>query len=265
MRKKILFIILTITICVSCSKIPITKRRQMRLLPEYLVSSLALTAYNDFMNQNKIIPINDEGSKIVKNVGDKMSDAVNVFLRSSGFSKLVKKFSWEYHLVDNNTVNAWCMPGGKIVFYSGILPYTRNESGLAVVMGHEMAHAVARHGNERMSQQLAITMGGIALSVAMQNKSEETKNIFLAAYGIGGTLGTLAYSRNHEYEADKIGMVFMAISGYDPIDAISFWERMNSNSKKTGTFPFLSTHPSDEKRIEEMKKFLPKAQSYYKH
>lgn len=250
-------------ILVSCYKVPITNRNQIRLMPDFMITNLALTSYQDFMAKNKVIPTSDNRSQQLESVGNKMVTAVNALFANSKYKERVKSQKWEYHLVDNPTVNAWCMPGGKIVFYSGILPYTQNDEGIAVVMGHEMAHAIAKHGNERMSQQLAIMMGGITIDVAMQQKPEETKEIFKSLYGVSSTLGALAYSRKHEYEADKIGLVIMAKAGYNPEKAIAFWERMSQ--KSGGSVPqFLSTHPSDENRIKEMKKFLPTAMKYYK-
>lgn len=208
-------------------------------------------------------PSNADASR-VKQVGQKMSQTVDYYLVSNGFKKIKRNFAWNFELVNNSQVNAWCMPGGKIVFYSGIMPLVQNDAGIAVIMGHEMAHAVARHGNERMSQQLALYLGGITLAVAMNEKPEETRNLFLAVYGIGGELGSLAYSRKHEYEADKIGMVFMALAGYHPEEAIKFWERMESHASGVQIPQFLSTHPHHQNRIDEMRKFLPKAMKYYK-
>ena len=234
----------------------------MRLLPDVMIESLALTTYNEFLSSHNVVPASDEKSQQLIKVGEKMTAAVNE-LFSGKYKNRIKNQKWEYKLVQSSEVNAWCMPGGKIVFYTGILPYTVDEAGMAVVMGHEMAHAIARHGNERMSQQLAIIMGSVTLDVAMKNNPEQTKEIFKSLYGISTTLGALAYSRKHEYEADKIGLVIMAKAGYDPRKAIEFWERM---SKKSSNFvpQFLSTHPSDENRIKEMKKFMPTALKYYK-
>lgn len=248
----------------SCSKVPVTNRKQMRLLPESMIMSMSFTSYREFVTQNTIISSSDPNAQLVKKVGQKMQVAVISFLKKTNQSNRVKGFKWEFNLAQNNAVNAWCMPGGKIMFYSGILPFTRDENGIAVVMGHEIAHAIARHGNERMSQQLAATLGGVSLAVAMSEKPEETRNIFLAVYGVGSALGVLAYSRQHEYEADKIGMVIMALSGYNPNTAIEFWERMSA--KGSSSVPqFLSTHPTDANRIAEMKKFLPQAMKYYKN
>ncbi|MCK5838344.1 MAG: M48 family metallopeptidase, partial [Bacteroidales bacterium] len=184
------------------------------------------------------------------------------FLNDNKMADRVDDFTWEFNVVEDEAVNAWCMPGGKIVFYSGILPVTEGLNGIATVMGHEIAHAVAQHGNERMTQQLAIYLGAVSLDYALANEPEKTRDIFLMAYGAGSQLGSLAYSRTHEYEADKLGMVFMAMSGYDPAYAIDFWQRM---SQIGGGKPpeFLSTHPSDENRVKALQKFLPEAKKYY--
>jgi predicted Zn-dependent protease len=175
-------------------------------------------------------------------------------------------YQWEFNLVKNDsTPNAWCMPGGKVVVYSGILPYTKDKNGLAVVLSHEIAHAVARHGNERMSQQLLTQFGSVALSEALKQKPAETQGIFNSAYGLGSQLGVLLpFSREHELEADKLGLIFMAMAGYDPQSAVSFWERMSSMG---GNKPpeFMSTHPSDSRRISRIKEALPEAMKYYKN
>lgn len=264
MKKVFVFFLLTAMILPACYKVPVTGRRQFRMLPESMLLSMSITAYNDFLRLNPPMPSSNADASRVKQVGQRMAQTVDHYLISNGFKKIKRNFSWNFELVNNSQVNAWCMPGGKIVFYSGIMPLVQNDAGIAVIMGHEMAHAVARHGNERMSQQIALYLGGISLAVAMNEKPEETRNLFLAVYGVGGVLGSLAYSRNHEYEADKIGMVFMALAGYHPEEAIKFWERMESHASGVQIPQFLSTHPHHKNRIVEMKKFLPKALKYYK-
>lgn len=247
----------------SCSKVPVTGRKQMSLLPESQMVGMALTSYSDFLKTHKI---SSDASKtaLVKQTGKNISVAVSSFLKSQGKEKLLTNYAWEFNLVDENTPNAWCMPGGKVVVYSGILPYTQNENGLAVVMGHEIAHAVAKHGNERMSQGLIVELGGMALTVAMQEKPEATQALFMQAYGIGSQVGVLLpYSRLHESEADKLGLIFMAMAGYDPNEAVAFWERMSKISS-TKPLEILSTHPSDQKRINDLKAFMPEAMKYYK-
>jgi len=200
---------------------------------------------------------------MVKTVGSDISIAVESFMMKNNMKDRIDGFSWEFNLIESDVPNAWCMPGGKIVVYSGILPLTATESGLAVVIGHEIAHAVGRHGNERMSQGLLINLGGMALSAALESEPEKTRNLYLAAYGLGSQVGiALPYSRAHENEADKLGLIFMAMAGYDPQAAVDFWSRM---SEMGGSKPpeFLSTHPSDETRIKNMEAFLPEAMKYY--
>ena len=248
---------------VACSSVPITGRKQVNLLPESMLMSMSLTNYNDFLKTNTPVPKTNANSAMVERAGRKISRSVTKFFRENDQKDRIKDFDWNFELVNDNTPNAWCMPGGKVVVYSGILQYTKDEVGLATVMGHEIAHAVARHGNERMSQQLLVALGGVSLAVALREKPAQTQQLFLLAYGAGSTLGTLAYSRQHETEADKLGMIFMAMAGYDPAKAIEFWERFSTLGG--GKPPeFLSTHPSNSTRIKNLKAFLPEAQKYYK-
>lgn len=261
--KHILFGVLAVIFIWSCSKVPITGRRQMKLLPETKLISLAQQEYTKFLAASTVLAANDSNSILVKKVGNKISAEITKYLATQKQSKRLTGYKWEFNTIKSNTVNAWCMPGGKVVVYTGLLPVTQNEAGLAVVMGHEIAHAIAQHGNERMSQQMAIQMGGTALAVAMETQPAQTAQIFNQVYGVGSGLGALAYSRKHESEADKLGLCFMAMAGYDPNAAVAFWERM---AKAGGGSPpqFLSTHPSDETRIKEIKAYMPKAMKFYK-
>lgn len=263
MTKKILYALVIVFTVTSCSKVPITKRKQMNLLPESQLISMSLTSYRDFLKENP--PVNGTAdANMVKNVGAKISSAVTRFMNSNGQSKRIADYKWEFNLVNSPQVNAWCMPGGKVVVYQGLLPVTADEDGLAIVMGHEVAHAVARHGNERMSQMMLAAGMGLALDVALSNKSSETRSIFLASYGVGSTLGVLAYSRTHETEADKLGLIFAAMAGYDPQKSVGFWERMAAKSGGQKMPELLSTHPSDQTRIKNLKAFMPTAMKYYK-
>ncbi|HAW18580.1 MAG TPA: peptidase M48 [Flavobacteriales bacterium] len=247
---------------VSCAKVPITGRRQLNMLPESQLMSMSLTEYKSFLSANETVSATDQAA-LVKSVGTKISTAVESYLKKHGQSKRVKDFNWEFNLVKDETVNAWCMPGGKVVFYTGILPITKDEAGLAVVMGHEIAHAIARHGNERMSQGLALQGGGMAIGVALSNQPELTQNLFSQAYGLSSQLGMLKYSRMHESEADKMGLVFMAMAGYDPREAPEFWKRMAAIG---GQKPpeFLSTHPHDDTRIKDLNDYMDEALKHYK-
>ena len=246
----------------ACSTVPLIGRKQVSLLPESSMVEMSLTNYSEFLKENKL-STNKEQSDIIKRVGAKMSVAVEKYLKENGFQDRVADFKWEFNLVESKELNAWCMPGGKVVFYTGIMPVTKNDAGVAVVMGHEIGHAVARHGNERMSQQMLQQYGGAALSEVIKTKPDETKAIFQSIYGLGSQyLVVLPYSRQQEYEGDKLGLIFMAIAGYDPKEAISFWERMAANSGAKQP-EFLSTHPLEQNRIEAIKQFLPEAMKYY--
>lgn len=246
-----------------CSTVPITGRSQLNLIPASEMNSLSFQQYNDFLKTNKL-STNKKDAEMVKRVGQRIQKAVETYFAQNNLSKELEGYNWEFNLVESPDVNAWCMPGGKVVVYTGILPITKDETGLAVVMGHEIAHAVAQHGAERMSQGLLQQLGGAALSVALKDEPETTRNLFGAAYGIGTEVGImLPFSRTHESEADHLGLIFMSMAGYDPNAAVDFWTRMASQS---GSKPpeFLSTHPSDETRIADIKKELPEALKYYK-
>lgn len=249
----------------SCSKVPFTGRRQFKAVPNSSLLSMSFSNYSQFLKENKVNSVSEQ-AQMVKNVGAKMQTAVTKLMtQNKKYKKRISGFKWEFNLVEDKTVNAWCMPGGKVVFYTGIMPVCEDETGVAVVMGHEIAHAIASHGNERMSQGLATQLGGIGLAVAVQNKPKETQNLFMTAFGIGSQVGViLPFSRLHESEADKMGLIFMAMAGYDPSKAIDFWQRMDKMSGSGGTPEFLSTHPAHNTRIANIKKWLPEAQKYYK-
>jgi predicted Zn-dependent protease len=201
---------------------------------------------------------------MVSRVGSRIAAAIKAYYNGQGRPSVLEGYQWEFNLVENKEVNAWCMPGGKVVVYTGLLPITRNEAALAIVLGHEITHAVAQHGSERMSQALLQQLGGVALQVALANKPAETQNLFLSAYGVGSTVGgILPFSRKEESEADKFGLYFSAMAGYNPQEAIPFWERMAAAG---GAKPpeFLSSHPSDETRLANIKKYMPQAMEYYR-
>ena len=219
--------------------------------------------YRDFLSKHKIIT-NTPEAQMVQKVGQNIQHSVEVFFAQNNLSERLKGYQWEFNLVEDKSVNAWCMPGGKVVVYTGILPVAKDDVGLAVVVGHEIAHAVAQHGDERMSQGLLAQMGGVALATALSSKPKETNQLFMAAYGIGTQVGVLMpYGRLQESEADRLGLIFMAMAGYDPRTAIDFWKRMAS--KQGASLPeFLSTHPADETRIRNLEKLLPEAMRYYR-
>lgn len=260
--KSLLTLTILLTFSWSCSRVPITNRRQVSLLPESMLMDMSLTEYKKFLASHTLMSANDSNTVLVTKVGKNISNAIVKYLNAHKGSKRVKGFVWQFNLVKENVVNAWCMPGGKVVVYTGLLPVSKDENGLAVVLGHEIAHAIARHGNERMSEQMAIQLGGMALAVALAQKPEQTQQIFMQSYGITTTLGALAYSRKHESEADKLGLCFMAMAGYDPNHAVAFWERMSKEGGNS-SFSLLSTHPTDAKRIADIKAYLPNAMKYY--
>ena len=224
---------------------------------------MAFTEYDSIINVTHVLPASNAQTQMVRNVGIRIQHAVENYMNQNGLAKQIRDFKWEYNLIDENTINAWCMPGGKVVVYSGLLPITQDEPSLAIVMGHEIAHAVARHGNERMSQMMVAEGLGMGLDLALSNNSAQTRSIFMTAYGAGAGLGQLAYSRTHESEADKLGLVFAAMAGYDPNKAVAFWERMAAKSGGAKPPELLSTHPSDARRIADIKAYMPQAMKYY--
>lgn len=263
--KRIIFLLFTAGLLYGCSENLVTGRKQLNLVSETELQELARQEYKTFMTQNRILNAGvNKDAEMVKRVGSRIANAIKLFYDNKGQSDVLDGFEWEFNLAENKEANAWCMPGGKVMVYSGLLPITQNEAGLAIVIGHEIAHAVAQHGSERMSQALLQNLGGMALEVALANKPAETQNIFLTAYGIGSTVGgILPYSRKEESEADQYGLYFSAMGGYNPQEALPFWQRMMAAG--TGQPPeFLSSHPSDENRIAQIKTYMPQAMKYYK-
>lgn len=259
-----ILLLTVVLIFAGCATVPITGRKQVTMFPESQMMAISLNQYSQFLKKNKLSS-NKAQTAMVKRVGNKIAKAVESYLQQNGLGARVANFKWEFNLVDSNVPNAWCMPGGKVVFYTGILPYTKTEAGLAVVMGHEIAHAVAKHGNERMTQQAVVTYGSAALSTLYEDKPKETKNLLNMAVGAAGTVGVmLPFSRTHEHEADKLGAIFMAMAGYNPSEAAEFWKRMTKLSGTKKSPEFLSTHPSDQSRINNLETFLPEAMKYYK-
>jgi predicted Zn-dependent protease len=245
----------------ACSSVPITGRKQLNLVSDTEVLTLSLQEYSDFIKSAKK-STDKTGTAMVQTVGRKIADAVEAFYKVNGAEELLKDYAWEFNLVEDAQVNAFCMPGGKIVVYTGILPVTQNETGLAVVLGHEVAHAIAKHANERMSQQMVAQYGMAGVDAALGKASATNRAIIGQAIGLGTQYGVLLpFNRKQELEADHLGLIFMAIAGYNPEAAVPFWERMAQNG--TTVPEFLSTHPSDKTRIADIQKELPGALEYY--
>lgn len=248
----------------ACATVPLTERKSLSLIPNSELVSLSNDEYVKVLKESKL-STDQQKVQMVTRVGKRIATAAEGFLKESGAGDKIKDYQWEFNVIeDDKTVNAWCMPGGKVAVYTGILPFTRDEAGLAVVLGHEVAHAIAEHGNERMSEALLAQLGGVALAVALAKQPEETSQLFMAAYGVTANVGVLLpYSRLHESEADRIGLTLMAKAGYDPNEAVRFWQAMSAQG---GSRPptLLSTHPAPESRIEKIKSYIPEAMRYYK-
>jgi predicted Zn-dependent protease len=262
--RRIFGIVLLAAVAWGCAQVPITGRRSLHLVPESELLTLSLQQYNEVLQKSKLSTDNQKVA-MVRRVGNRIAKAAESFLAETGHKDLIKDFQWQFNLIeDDETANAWVMPGGKAAVYTGILPFTQDETGLAVVLGHEVGHALANHGNERMSQELLANMGGMALSVALSSQPQMTQELAMAAFGAGASIGVLLpYSRLQESEADHIGLILMARAGYDPREALPFWQRMNASP---GSRPpeLLSTHPAPETRIANIQALIPEAMAYYR-
>lgn len=252
---------LALALVVSCAKNPFTGKSTLALVSNSEILPSAFQQYNQFLSENKVITGTAEAKK-VESVGTKIKVAAERWLNANGQTGYLNDYQWEYKLVEDKAVNAWCMPGGKIVVYTGILPITKDDTGLATVMSHEVSHALANHGQQRMSAGLLQQLGAVGVGVAVGNKSQETQQLAMTAYGLTTEYGgMLPFSRNHESEADRIGLILMAIAGYNPEQAVTFWERMSANSGGQAPPEFMSTHPSDATRIAQIKALIPEAKA----
>jgi predicted Zn-dependent protease len=261
--KNNLLLVLAAAFLTGCALNLVTGRNQLSLVNESELQLMAVSQYRTFLNENKVLSSNNRDASMVDRVGARIASAITKYYNDQGKGAVLEGYKWEFNTVDSKEANAWCMPGGKVVVYTGLLPITQNEAGLAIVMGHEIAHAVASHGNERMSRAMVQQLGGMALQVAIAQKPQETQELFMMSYGIGSQVGAmLPWSRQQETEADRYGLIFAAMAGYNPQEAIPFWQRMSSAG---GASPpeFLSTHPSDESRIRKLRQFMPEAMKYY--
>jgi predicted Zn-dependent protease len=263
--KNIVYLLLLMSLSIGCTQNIVTGRKQLNLVSEAELQSMAKQQYNTFLSENKVVTVNgNKDAEMVRRAGTRIASAIQKYYSTKGYTSVLDGYNWEFNLIDNKEANAWCMPGGKVVVYTGLLPITQNEAALAVVIGHEIAHAVAQHGSERMSQGLLQQLGGVALQVALSNKPAQTQNLFMTAYGAGSTVGyLLPFSRKEETEADEYGLYYSAMAGYNPQEAVAFWQRMmNAGGAKPPEF--LSSHPADETRIANIQKFMPQAMKYYK-
>lgn len=261
---KPLLLIAGLAMLAACTTVPITGRRQLSLVSDSEINSLATTQYRQVIAKGPL-STNATQTALVRRVGQRIQQAVETYFRQQNATNQLAGYQWEFNVIqDDKQQNAWCMPGGKVAVYTGILPITQDETGLAVVMGHEIAHAVAKHGSERLSQGLLQQAGGTALSVALANNAPATQELALQAFGVGSQVGLLRYGRNQETEADHLGLIFMAMAGYNPDGAVTFWQRMDAREKGAAPPEFLSTHPSNGTRIANIQRELPAARKYYK-
>ena|SRR5690554_6243 len=261
---KIIFGLLLLSFITACSTVPFTGRKQLSLVDDSSLRQEASLAYTQFLKSPKTTVITGTAdANEVQRVGQRISSAITTYFNNNGLSNQYN-FAWQFALIQDKNINAWCMPGGKVAVFSGILPVTANESGLAAVMGHEIAHAIAKHSAERASQMALAQGGGSLLGAASSGQSQAAQTMINQLYGIGGQLAILNYSRNQESEADRMGLIFMAMAGYNPNEAVNFWTRMMNAKEGSGTPPeFLSSHPSDARRINDIKKLIPEAMKYY--
>jgi predicted Zn-dependent protease len=262
MLKKILFLMALGIFVYSCAKVPMSGRNQLALVDNTELLPLAFVEYEKVLKEGKVVTNTTDGQMVVR-VGKRIAAAVEGYMKENGLESELQGFNWEFNLIEEAVVNAWCMPGGKVAFYTGIIPVCQDEAGIAVVMGHEVAHALANHGRERMSNGMLLNGVLGSAQVAMGQNPTLMQNLFLQAFGVGGQLGMLSFSRKHELEADQLGLNFMALAGYDPRVAPAFWERMENAGSGAAPPEFLSTHPGPKRRAAELNKQMTVAMEYY--
>ena len=258
------FLSIAVVLFTACSVNPITGRKQLQLFPESTLQQQAVTEYRSFLQQNKVVASTNSNAVMVKRVGSRLAAAIKTYYASRPQPVNLQNYEWEFNLVQDNQINAWCMPGGKVVVYTGLLPVTQNEAALAVVLAHEITHALAQHGNERMSE-LSLAQGLQVAGNAFTQGNSQVNSIFNNVYGPGASLAVLLpNSRKQELEADRFGLIFTALAGYNPREAVPFWQRMGKASEGNSPPEFLSSHPSDENRIAQINKYMKEALKYYK-
>ncbi len=264
--KHLFFSVMVAMLAIACSRNAITGKNQLSLVSDDQMQTMAQSQYKQFLSENKVVSTSQsKDAEMVKRVGSRIANAITTYYKGKGLGSELAGYQWEYNLISSDQANAWAMPGGKIVVYTGLLPITQNEAALAVVLGHEIAHAIAKHGKERMSEGLLQQLGGVALSVALSSKPQQTQALFMQAYNVGSAVGvTLPHSRNQEYEADKLGLIYSALAGYDPRQAIPLWERMEAQGGGQRPPEFLSTHPAEGNRIQRLQQQMPQALKHYK-
>lgn len=272
MKRIIFYGAFLLTTIWACSKVPLSNRNQLLLVSDSEMNAMAFTSYKQFLDTSTVVPANSQQAAMVKRVGDRVAKAAQSYFQSVGRPEYLEGYQWQTELVQSNQVNAWCMPGGKMVVYTGILPITQTETGLAVVMGHEVSHAIAKHGAERMSQGMVaqglLVAGQVGLGIALKDKPAATQNLWNTVFGVaapvGAQLGIMAHGRYQESEADHLGLIFMSMAGYNPNEAVDFWGRMAAKSAGGAKQPvWLSTHPSDAQRISDIKSRMGEAMKYY--
>jgi len=261
--KKLTVFCIALVLAIACARVPLSDRRQFTPLPVAQMVTLGKTTYSQVLQESQVASTSQQAQR-VKAVGERIAAVVEEYLRNNNDADRIEGYEWEFSVIESNQLNAWALPGGKVAFYTGILPICKTDDGIATVMAHEIAHSIAHHGNERMSQQLAVQLGGAALQVALRNKPQQTMQLAMTAFGIGSQVGLLLpFSRKHEREADELGLYFMTMAGYDPSAAPDFWQRMmEANSNRQAPPELLSTHPSPYSRVRYLRKLIPEARAF---
>jgi predicted Zn-dependent protease len=259
--KQIATLFAIIFLFIACSTVPITGRSRVNFVSDSQVLPASFAQYKGFLAENKL-STDKKLSNQIKDIGKNISEAVDRFMRANEMTSEADAYKWEFNLIEDKTINAWCMPGGKVVFYTGIMPICANENGVAAVMGHEVAHAFAKHGQERMTNSYGQQIGGLLVALGTSDDREESQKMWNTIYGVGAGLGMLKYSRIHEQEADRLGLVFMIMAGYDGTEAAEVWVRMREKSNGKAQPEILSTHPSNLSRIQDLRTYLPTAKKH---